>query len=173
MNLPGKAVRKVKGKHAPGASRKRLRGTPASCLETQHRETRAIGRGDLAPGLPWSGLTGVLTAHTIGMTESASPMPEDMPIVRDPPEQIFHTSNDPLDVETGSGDDTIVGGAGDDSIDGGADNDGNDRDQLHFGVAIDDVSILKHGDDYLIVSEESLDRVRNVEEFVFTFHNLV
>ncbi len=47
MNLPGKAVRKVKGKHAPGANRKRLRGIPAYCLETQHRETRVSPRACL------------------------------------------------------------------------------------------------------------------------------
>ena len=66
-------------------------------------------------------------------------------------------------VNAGAGNDTITGGDGNDTIDGGA-----GADQVRFGVAIGDVSILKDGDDYLVVSEEGVDRVRNVERFVFS-----
>ncbi len=74
-------------------------------------------------------------------------------------------------IRSGAGDDTILSGAdndtirsgdGDDSIDGGV-----GFDQARFSVAIGDVIVTKDGDTYIIVSAEGVDRVRNVEEFVF------
>ncbi len=73
------------------------------------------------------------------------------------------TSGDDSDsIDGGTGDDTIRSGDGHDRIDGGA-----GFDQARFGVASDEFTVTKEGDVYTIVSEEGVDTVRNVEEFIF------
>ena len=71
-------------------------------------------------------------------------------------------------IDGGADNDTITGGTGNDSIDGGEDDDGNDIDQARFGVAGNEFTVLRDGDGYIIISEEGVDRVTDVEEFVFT-----
>jgi Ca2+-binding RTX toxin-like protein len=61
-------------------------------------------------------------------------------------------ATDPVDLQTGAGDDTVIGGAGDDTIDGGADNDsitGGDGDDSVLGGTGDDTLAGGAGDDTL------------------------
>ena len=87
--------------------------------------------------------------------------------------------NDSLDggagndlINSGDGHDTLLGGADNDTIHSGDGHDSLDGgagfDQARFRVAGSDFAVLRDGDVYTIVSQEGVDTVTNVEEFVFT-----
>ena len=124
----------------------------------------ASGTYYISAGAFYNGSAG---SYTIGVTDIS----RDVQVVGTDGDDVITSGDGPDTINSGAGDDTINAGGGNDLIFSGRGNDsidgGADFDHAHFGVASGVFTVTRDGDVYIITSAEGVDRVTNVEEFVF------